>query len=301
MKEKFYFWVNIAVELLLFPFWYFIAWLSNTISSRNPLRVKKIRSQVEADEVLVVIHEWGGYSSVRKKKIKNGVPFSCGLAGQLERFILRNKDVKKKVYLTVSDLPLLKNQAELEQKVDMLLSVSNEGMDFSGYSAFYERIKDKPNAYVILSNTSVNVIQTEFLADYIKYMESNLDVGMLGVSYCSKTWQSLIRNNFNPHLQSFFLLTTVSVLNELVKANGNQFPGKGITYKRALIKKGEIAMSKIIQKLGYNLAVSLPDGTVFKFGKNNIFDNGYNRWKLNYSDLRLTTPNPNSISQIRKE
>jgi hypothetical protein len=301
LVEQLKFFFIVILEFLFFPFAYFWEWVKNKNSSNKPLEVKKVRKSVVSHEVYVNIHEWGGYSNTRIKKIKSGNQFTCGLKGQLERFSTTNVNIKTKIYLTISDIAFFKNNEQIEKDVDVIVPVSNNGMDFSGYSEFYNLINNKPNAYVILSNTSVNIIQTEFLADYIAYMEMNPDVGILGVSYCSKIWQSLIRNNFNPHLQSFFLLTTINVLEEIVAENGGKFPGKGILYKRLLIKKGEIAMSKLTQKIGYNLAVTLENGTVFKFGKNGFFDNGYNRWKLKYSDVRLTCVNPNIINEIQND
>lgn len=299
--QQFQFFFSIFLEVLFFPFLYLIEWLKNKISSRKQLKVKKVREDVVTNEILINIHEWGGYPSVRTKKIREVNKFTCGLNAQMERFSSNNITVRKKIYLTISDINLLKDRGQIEKNVDKVLSVSNDGMDFSGYSEFYDTIKSMPNGYVLLSNTSVNIIQRDFLADYIAYMEANPDVGMMGVSYCSKIWQSLIRNNFNPHLQSFFLLTTINVLKEIVAKNGGKFPGKGIVYKRLLIRKGEIAMSKLAQKAGYNLAVTLENGTVFKFGKNGFFDNGFNRWILKYSDVRLTCVNPNIINEIQND
>jgi len=303
MRERYQliqFFLIVFLELVFLPFLYFFEWFKNKISSNKPLNVKRIREGVISEEIHINIHEWGGYSDVRKKRIKNTDEFTCGLKAQLERFKYGTENVQKKLYLTVSDIGLLKNRKQIENDVDVLESVSNYGMDFSGYAKFYEMIKDKPNAYVLLSNTSINAIQVNFLDDYRDYMEKNPDVGMMGISYCSKTMQTLLRNNFNPHLQSFFLLTTIDVLNQIVFENNNKFPGKGIIYKRLLVKKGEIAMSKLTQKLGYNLAVSLENGSVFKFGKNNFFDNGFNRWELNYTDVRLSCKNPNAINIIKK-
>lgn len=299
--QQFHFFFIVFLELIFFPFLYLLEWVKNRISSKKPLLIKKNRSRVIAKKIYINIHEWGGYPDVRKKRIKDKNEFTCGLKAQIERFKNSKDTIEKHVYLTVSDVSLLKNRVCIEKDVDVLLSVSNLGMDFSGYSEFYKTIKGNKNAYILLSNTSVNVIQSDFLDDYIAYMEANLDVGMMGISYCSKIMQTLVRNNFNPHLQSFFLLTTIDVLDEIIAENNNEFPGKGIVYKRLLIKKGEVLISKLVQKIGYNLAVTLEDGSVFKFGKNNFFDNGFNRWKLNYTDVRLSCKNPNVINKIKND
>lgn len=302
MKElfqRFKFFGSLCLELLFLPFLYIFEELKNACSSDKPLTVKKHRAPIVSETVLVNIHEWGGYSDVRKKTIRRRNEFTCGLKHQLNRFNSSNLGASRELNLTVSDSHLLNDKDQLSKKVDNLIEVDNYGMDFSGYSAFYNMIKSRPNAYVILTNTSVNSIQTDFLSSYLSYMETNPDVGILGVSYCSKVIQSLVKNNFNAHLQSFFMLTTVEVLNEIVKSNGNKFPGHGILYKRLLIKRGEIAMSRITQRLGYNLAVTLENGSVYKFGKNNWLDNGYKRWSLKFSDVRLTLKEPNVLNEIK--
>lgn len=242
--------------------------------------------------VFVCIHEWGGYPLTRTKHISSDiVPFVCGLKYQLDRYAAYKGRYFIDVTVTMSDVQLCDNIDMVRSKCSTFLPVSNKGMDFSGYASFYERIKDLPNSYVILSNSSVNAMQSDFLDSYIKYMEDNRDVGMLGISCCSKCYQTLVRNNFNPHLQSFFLLTTISVLHEVIKINNNQFPGVGITNKQLLIRDGEIKLSHKVLELGYNLAVVTESGT-FKFNADR------RDWHLPIGDYRLHTQTPNAIYPI---
>ncbi|MDR6527678.1 hypothetical protein J2787_003070 [Chryseobacterium rhizosphaerae] len=267
------------------------------MSSKDALTIKKKRSAVAGNTIRINIHEWGGYPLKRSKKVNVIPEFECGLYYQLERFT-KDDGLDKNVSVTISEITRHQHLEYIKSKVENVFSVSNDGMDFSGYNFFYESIKDLPNSYVILTNSSVNKIQTEFLKDYIKYMDDNLDVGILGVSYSSKKMQTLIRNNFTPHLQSFFLLTTTEVLKEIVEKNNGIFPGSTISHKLSLILKGEVKISEIAILLGYNLAVTLENKSIFKFGKNNWFDNGYKRWKLKEGDVRLTVKNPNIINEI---
>lgn len=284
--QKFY--LILCKEMLLFLFLYTQEWISRQQATKT-VRAK-VRAKVDNKRVKVVVHEWGGYPSTRMKTIKNAATFTCGLQGQLERFA----DAEK-FYLTISisdaerytDLDSLKAQYNVIQ-------VANEGMDFSGYSTFYEKIKDCPNSYVILTNSSVNAIQEDFIDSYIDYMEENPDVGLLGVSYCSKMIQTLIRKNFRPHIQSFFLMTTTQVVREIVEYNNKTFPGAGITHKLLLIREGEIRISEITKKLGYNLAVVNPiDGKASKFAS-------YKEWKLPFGDIRQIVEHPNVVRKIVK-
>lgn len=301
MENKYFkikFSLIIILELIFLPFLVICEEFKKICSSKKPLKVKKTRKAIESDTLYINIHEWGGYNLERKKEIKNIQPFICGLKYQLERFKNNECKFKKDINLTISEPEKFKFLLEIKEEGYNVDFVSNKGMDFSGYQFFFDKISANSNAFVILTNSSVNKEQTIFLNDYIDYMEKNTDVGIMGVSYSAKKMQTLVRNNFTPHLQSFFLLTTINVLQEIVEANNNRFPGSGVDHKLMLIREGEIKISTFAMKLGYNLAVSQEDGSVYKFGNNSKFDNGYKRWMLKKSDVRLYIQKPNLINEI---
>lgn len=254
------------------------------ISPRN-------RAAVCSRTLYVCLHEWGGYAPVRHKHINNTIrDWECGMKYQLERFGGHKEGVNLTV--TISDAHLCRYIDQIVKCCDHLIPTTNEGMDFAGYAAFYERLKGSGNRYILLTNSSVNSFQCDFIESYIDYMEHNQDVGMLGISCCSKCYQSLIFNNFTPHLQSFFLLTTLAVLEEIVALNGNRFPGIGIRNKQLLIRHGEIRISQLALQLGYKLAVVTEEGV-------KKFDNNPENWTLPMGDLRAYTDRPNSINPIR--
>ncbi|PKB17434.1 hypothetical protein [Flavobacterium sp. 5] len=296
MKQisKYIFCQIILIELLLFPIYVSMNYLKwNYGKSLKRSILSKIRKPIDKDKIAVCVHEWGGYEGGRKKKIKNIKEFECGLDSQLSRF--QNYEGKYEIDLTItlSDAHLLNRKIEYVKVIE----VSNIGMDFSGYERFYESIKNEENQYVILSNSSVNKLQSEFIDSYVDFFKENKSIGMLGVSLNSKIYQSLIRNNFNPHLQSFFLLTTTDVLREVVEKN-SCFPGKGIDHKLLLIRKGEVELSKIVLNLGYKLACVLEDGKPFLFDKSFFIDNGKAFWNIPFGDYRINAINPNSINPI---
>ncbi|MCC2591385.1 hypothetical protein [Chryseobacterium sp. MFBS3-17] len=285
-------------ELVFLPILMIYEEYKKIVSSRKPLNVTKRREIVQNKRIFINIHEWGGYDYERKKEIKGVIPFKCGLKHQLERFKNNQCKYEKVINVTISEIEKFKYLDQVKEYGCNVESVSNKGMDFSGYEYFYNNVKYEPNAFVILTNSSVHKEQTIFLNTYVQYMERNTDVAILGVSYCAKRMQTLVRNNFTPHLQSFFLLTTIKVLEEIVEANGNKFPGSGINHKLLLIREGEIKISRIALKLGYNLAVTQHDGSVFKFGQNSATDNGWKRWTLKKTDVRLFLKKPNLINEI---
>lgn len=294
LKSKCKFFLTLLRELLLLPLLY--VKYSKGVKIVNT----RIREPIKTNTIYIDIHEWAGYPQCRKKTLKNGRAFECGLMYQLQRFESERKQVQYNynidLTVTISDAKKYNYDiAKLKTLCDHVLEVSNEGLDFSGYAAFYDSIKEYSNSYVLLTNSSVNSLITPFLYDYIKYMENNPDVGILGISYSTKMYQTLIKNNFKPHVQSFFLLTTLDVLREIVSKNKQKFPGVQISDKRLLIREGEIKISQLALALGYNLAIVHPEtGTPFKFVSKED-------WKLPLGDLRLSIESPNMIAPLNTQ
>lgn len=84
------------------------------------------------------------------------------------------------------------------------------------------------------------------------------------------------------------------MLNEIVENNQGHFPGENISNKRLLIRKGEIGLSTLALKLGYNLAVVFPTtGKPFKFVNQS-------QWDKPLGDIRLKIDCPNRINPIKE-
>lgn len=294
MSSKYKFYLGLLGEILTSPYAYsknFIKW--KFTKAKANFKPNKFRIPVNSNKLAVCIHEWGGYQGKRVKNIKNIQQFECGLDYQLERFKNYHGKYELDLTLTISDVHLFKGRTH-QVKV---IGVDNIGMDFSGYESFFNTIKDKENQYVLLTNSSIHKDQHDFIDGYLDFFKANKNIGMMGVSFNTKMYQSLIRNNFTPHLQSFFLLTTTHVLKEVVAKN-TVFPGKGIDYKLALIKNGEIKLSRIVMDLGYSLACVLEDGKTLIFDSSCMIDNGRNSWNSYFGDYRLFLKKPNSIPKI---
>lgn len=259
--------------------------------SRYVPQEQALRPPVETDIIRVCIHEWGGYGGRRSKNIKRIAPFECGLDFQLERFGRYRREGRVHLTLTMSEAHRYPDTERLKRECDEFVPVSNQGMDFSGYSTFLAGLRDKPEGYVILTNSSINSLQEDFLDSYLAFMEAHPEVGLMGVSSSSKYYQTLRRHNFNPHLQSFFILTTGSVLERIVSLNGGVFPGIDQTNKHLLIRRGEVLLSSLALDAGYKLAV-------VKEGKPYIFDRSC--YPFPEGDLRIYTEYPNAIRAIRE-
>jgi hypothetical protein len=303
------FWLFICFEAVFFPILYFINEVRNRISSQVHGSVKIGNTPiVPIDSLVFEIHEWAGYPLERTKQIKSNTVFNCGLRNQIESmndFDQLNRGKRMATYhLTVSDYSNSFQELIANEKLPIsnfnLHKISNQGMDLAGYAYVVKnKISAKSNELVFLVNSSVSGNYANQLNDYILAFERNPNLGLLGVSYCTTINQSLIKNNFNPHLQSFFLVGRSSVLHELVKKNGEIFPGEFETNKYAIIRFGEAQLTSTVMNLGYDVGVVEPNGELVIFPQVKGFDNGYNAWKLLFGDRRLTNGAPNQVHKLK--
>lgn len=288
--------IRFVCLILSEPFVYYPKIFANKIGLIDFSKIyrgNRKREPVKSGVIKVCVHEWGGYSIDRQKTFSESSSIQCGLKFQLQRFLPYRERGLVDLTVTMSDSEKHTDLDYVKRNCDHFVEVSNVGMDFRGYSTFFHSIEKSNNCYVILTNSSVERSQTDFLNGYIKYMEGNPDVGMLGISYSTRMYHTLIRRNFIPHIQSFFVLTTLDVLTEIVRFNNGRFPGEDADYKRLLIRKGEIPLSRIALKLGYRLAVVYPEnGIPFKFTDKK-------HWNHPFDDLRLICSRPNYIAEIK--
>ena len=260
---------------------------------------KKQRNPILSDEVIVHTHEWSGYPFERHKVIKyTANKFLCGLRFHFERLQHYKGHRPIRNILTVSDLDdsyseRLKCEKFFDKSVE-IYGVPNRGMDFGGYGFVVKNLIAGDNKYIFLTNTSVNADSDVFIDEYIDLFRRHRNLGLLGISYSSKVYQSLIKNNYTPHVQSFFLLTTTDILRELTAANGGVFPGENEEYKLSIIRFGEARLSQIILSLGYDIGIINEEGKLqlLPVQKDSSLVEG---------DYRLFVKKPNFINRISNE
>ena len=287
------FYALLFLEFLFAPFLYARQVFLKNISLEGDL--KRYRKDVDNDSVVVGIHDWVGYSLDRKKTVNDKV-FDCGLNCQLARVSNYKGTRTLNLSVTISGSP--EDNYDKFEAIPFT-KVSNIGMDFSGYAHTLRTFSKNGNCYVLLMNSSIEALQVDFIDEYINFLEENKDVGLLGISYATKMYQTLIRNNFTPHVQSFFLLSTVDVLNSVVEANGGRFPGEGILHKRLLIRCGEVRLSKIIMKLGYRLAIIDEQGKPYIFPRaKGLLQTPFKQWRLPMGEYRHHVQQPNRINKL---
>ena len=305
------FWFIIFIEALFAP----ILYLRNEIRNRFSSTEDAIEFETDNDitpikHLVFGLHEWAAYPLVRFKQIKpNLSPFTCGLRNQISS--LTDFDIKFRgertanYHLTISDYTSKYQQVLDDSKIPLgifeISQVSNIGMDLAGYAHIVKnKISNSADELVFLINTSVSGAFGDKINNYISEFEENPKLGLLGISYSTSVYQSLIKNNFQPHLQSFFLVARANVLRSILAENSNEFPGERETNKFAIIRFGEVEISRLVNKLGYQVGVVEPTGEVYIFPKFTTWDNKFNAWKLAHGDRRLTNDAPNTVHSIKK-
>ena len=293
---------NLIYEFLLFPLLIIInhCKLNFNLGINNNLNNFKLRKRTKKEyEIKLCFQDWSNYKNIRYKLLKNLIWYKCGMNNFSDIFKTKKYNVKKYLFISGNNKQKLK---ELNLNTDIeVINSKNDYYDFSSYSLFYKMNKTK-NSILIFCNSSISSEKIDnFLDGYIEYFKKNKNLGMLGISGNSKNHQSLIFNNFTPHIQTIFFMTTVEVLNKVVKINGNIFPGTDATKfnKYSIIQKGEIVLSKKVLDLGYEIGIVKADGDVFKFKKDKHYQM-FNNWKKKYKlgDARLHNTLPSHPFRI---
>ena len=270
---------NLVYELSFFPIIVLINYVKlnlNISFYKNKINYRKRLKNEE--EIKLCFQDWSNYKNIRYKLLKNLIWYKCGLSKFHELFKTSKFKVKKYIFISGNNNEKLKNFNK--NKDFEIVNSNNDYYDFSSYSLFYEMNKNK-NKILIFCNSSISSEKIDnFLDGYLDYFKENKNLGMLGISGNSKNHQSLIFNNFTPHIQTIFFITTVEVLNKVVQINNNIFPGTNATKfnKYSIIQKGEIILSKKVLDLGYQIGIVKPDGNIFNFSKDSSFKM-FKNWK----------------------
>jgi len=283
---------TILFEIIFFPILILINIFKNYICYFIPNNNKKIIREDNSQSIALCIQDWINYNSLRFKDLKNGGRYYCGIEKQYNKFESKKYSIDKYLYISRDSDNLTKDYFNFTKNGFSIIYNSNDYLDFSSYSNFYNDNKNKD--ILIFMNSSVSTEFNEPIIDsYIDYFLANKDVGLFGISANSKKYQSIVPFGFEPHIQSIFFITTSKILNKVIKINNGFFPGTDKTKhnKYRLIIDGEIKLNEIILKLGYSIAYVSDYGEVIKYKKDKIINNKF-LWSKPYGDVRLITNYP---------
>ena len=128
---------------------------------------------------------------------------------------------------------------------------SNRGIDFGAYDFAYQYLKQVSyDGYVVFMNSPATFQQSTSIKAYQSLFDSDPQIGLCGSSIFLK---NIIASSsyFKPHIQSYFLLTTMAVLMEVFP---NHLAGYLSKNKKTTIIYGEIGFSQKILNQGYSIA-----------------------------------------------
>jgi glycosyltransferase involved in cell wall biosynthesis len=285
---------QIFLELIFFPFLFIYNFCKLNFSFFNKVNNFQYRERkIKEKNIFLCFQDWSNYPNRRYKMLKNMIWYKCGITNFDNLFKSSKYDIKKYLYLSGNNSKKL-DKIHIKEKYETIFC-KNDYYDFGSYSSFYNKHKTNNNILIFCNSSISNESTDPFIDSYLDYFLKNKDIGLLGISGNSKNYQSLLFNNFTPHLQSIFFITTVEVINLIISKNNNIFPGMNATRfnKYSIIKKGEVVLSKIVLDLGFNIAIVKSNGEIFKFKKDS-YVSMYKQWKKNYKlgDARLHSIKP---------
>lgn len=292
---------KLVLEIIFFPFFIFNNLTKNLVGHlfQNKNKITTNIREKSNNLVKLCIQDWVCYENIRYKTLRNGATYKCGLTNQELKFKSIKYDISKNLFISGTkeehDSFFQKKIKNIGFNDFNIFKTNNKLYDFSSYKFFYESLNKNLNEILVFCNSSVS---TEFnfpiIDNYINFFNQNTDIGIMGISSNTKDQQSLIFNNFSPHIQTLFFITTTSVLNQIIKINKGYFPGENSTHynKYSIIQNGELVLSRLCLKLGYSIAIIDQFGKVFKFNKQKKYIDNSHKWKLPKLDLRIISNYP---------
>jgi len=251
-------------------------------------------------KVSIILADWSGYPLRRKKKLLQTI--TCGLAEILDSFTCFSPGIDFDLHIVISGKEITpvsrlrrfadkvgipKQSTEykyrgLQEKFPFVTKThfrDNVGFDIGSYNHGLAILRS--NGYdgdVLLMNSSVvPPTRDGWLLEYRELFHQRDDIGLCGISLNS---HNTIKTPplFMPHVQSFFLYSTVERLSQVY---GQTLPGSLVSNdKTALIERGEIAISQKMLSAGYGIRCSQFPHFIYKNG---------NPWTIPEGDLRFDT------------
>lgn len=256
--------------------------------------------------VKVLLVEWMGYPLFRRKRL-GSYTFECGLGHlvkNMQRFdpgveldctVVLNRHPDG-AWTRVGRVPVLDRlllnspRTNSEHKYREFLRAFpivrrvqfrvNHLQDIGAYDQFYAQLRAEGyRGHVLFANSSVRGPTADgWLAKYQRLFELEPDTGFCGISLNSHNTM-IPGGSRDPHLQSFFIYTSMSVL-EQVFPQGLTAPADAHDQsKDALVTQGEIGLSRKVLAAGYGLRSSQFPDFYFKTGVS---------WTIPEGDLRFT-------------
>jgi hypothetical protein len=262
--------------------------------------------------VQIILATWAGYPLERVKTLSHG--WQCGLRPVLENMQRHVSGVEFELILVVNAASEEQKSVyrALKQEFSCIRKIvfrTNVGFDFGAYNEGYLLLKNEQySGEVILMNCACNGPQKDdWLLSYQKlFRAEGKNVGAVGASTFAYAGQLVpaeikkrirkmkkklpildkmyadyaLKKYFAPHLQSYFIYTSMAVLAAVFP---DKLPGANVVGdKVALITEGEIGFSQALLEAGYSLSCVQFDDFYYRKG---------DKWRVYPGNLRKITLN----------
>ena len=174
----------------------------------------------------------------------------------------------------------MRTYAGLARKYPFIEAVhfrDNRGQDFGAYDFGYQLLRNQGHSGdVLFMNSSVSGPHGHgWLAKYRDQFRRHPNVGLCGIGLNSHD-TSAGEGPFAPHVQSYFLYTTMKVLEHAI---GPRLFDAEVTDKVEVIRHGEIGVSERVLDAGYS--ITSPAFPEFAYRRGDI-------WSIPWGDLRYS-------------
>jgi len=243
----------------------------------------KYFSTTQKYAVKIILNDFSGYPLYRRKRIGENT-FKCGLGPLLENMMKFKSGADFEVVLVINAEPHSTDSSKytsLMEKypfIKKILFRDNVGLSFGAYNEGYQYLMETGhNGDVVFMNSSARGPYNEYwLLKYAHMFHRVERVGLCGVSLNSHTTH-LKDRKFRPHVQSFFMYTSMKVLN---KVFGDVLPGNVHKDFYDVVTYGEIALSTKILDRNYGICSRMFDNFVYYKGS---------KWRIPIGDLRYSS------------
>jgi hypothetical protein len=211
-----------------------------------------------ARPVKIVLADWAGYPLFRQRTLWTH-RIECGSGRILENMERYQAGVPFDVILVINGKdpfnPASAYQALSKRHafIEKVLFRDNTGFDIGAYNHGFQLLKNSQyqGDVLFMNSTLEGPSHDGWLLKYQKLFDQHEHTGLCGISMNSHNTNA-DRWVFMPHVQSFFLYTTMQVLQHVF---ADALCGAEVVDNRqTLIAEGEIGISQNILRAGYGIA-----------------------------------------------
>ncbi len=264
LSRRYYF---VMIKRILYCVPIAMVWLNRWIRAEKERLLLRFFYKGPIRSVKIIVAHFDGYPLYREKEVFTS-RISCGIGRLFDRMLQFRAGVPYEVILVVN----LHNGADRLQKqeyyrqiqkkytfIEKVILRGNSGFDYGGYNDGFRYLKESGFCGdVVFMNSSVRGPYCHaWLLSYQYLLYSAKNIGLCGISMNSHaTHLPLEKQSFAPHVQGFFLYTTMGIAREVY---GDSLPGADTPMgdKERNITEGELGFSSKMLEKGFGIRCKL--------------------------------------------